>query len=387
MKAGNILYAFICLLFYLLPASAGQSDDKLTSIESRYFEIFGTDARSVSFVNSLGEHVVEILHSCLHTGSHEFPQAIVVKLQSEEAVEFEGAHHITSGVRGQVELKLRWCASLNLETLCRALTEAYLVRYATFNYGPEMELRTRFWVVSALTSWSYINLRPAQKTAFIEEAREHGISDIASLLAYDLESGSAEKQMQRQGYWILYTLLNSRLEYATINELLERAIKGLDLTAMLAETVGLNGNEKDLGFALEKWWRHQMNINLSQNNEYCDSLEISQKWINELTVFDLQAFSDPGLEDLADLWGYRNDDDLRSILEARCEIIRLRIGRANPAYFNTALSLGNLYKTVLESERKHEFVHALTIYLSDWADAKRLHKKTIELLSDVSESK
>lgn len=97
--------------------------------------------------------------------------------------------------------------------------------------------------------------------------------------------------------------------------------------------------------------------------------------------FDAYLASGGHLNDLMELWTYRHDEALRSILSARCEIIRLRIERVNPAYFNTALSMGALYETVLEAENKHEFVSAVVTYLNDWEDTKRLHARVDELLS------
>jgi hypothetical protein len=68
-------------------------------------------------------------------------------------------------------------------------------------------------------------------------------------------------------------------------------------------------------------------------------------------------------------------------LSARREIIRLRLERVNPAYFNAARSLGALYET-LETERESEFSHALTAYLTDWLDTIDLHTETQESLDN-----
>ena len=121
-----------------------------------------------------------------------------------------------------------------------------------------------------------------------------------------------------------------------------------------------------------------------QDREYCDSLDASRTWIEELANFD--NYTDLGVElnNLMELWKYRNNETLRSTLEARREIIRLRIERVNPAYFNVALSLGILFDKALEAEHKYEFIHALAVYLSDWSDTKQLHEKAFELLSEIS---
>ena len=97
--------------------------------------------------------------------------------------------------------------------------------------------------------------------------------------------------------------------------------------------------------------------------------------------FSVYSATTGKLKNFIELWDCRHDENLRSVLSARCEIIRLRLEQINPAYFNVALSLGALYETVLGAQNKHEFVRSLSIYLNDWEDTKRLHARTDELIS------
>jgi len=47
---------FLCLVLGLLPRfGVAQTSETLDFVEGRYFEVVGTDNRSVSFVNTLGE--------------------------------------------------------------------------------------------------------------------------------------------------------------------------------------------------------------------------------------------------------------------------------------------------------------------------------------------
>ena len=75
------------------------------------------------------------------------------------------------------------------------------------------------------------------------------------------------------------------------------------------------------------------------------------------------------------LWEHRDDVGLRETLQARLELIRLRVVQVNPAYFNAARSLGALYETALEAEKEFEFIRALAFYLRDFEDTKRMHGK------------
>ncbi|MDP4880171.1 MAG: hypothetical protein NWR36_09835, partial [Opitutales bacterium] len=71
-------------------------------------------------------------------------------------------------------------------------------------------------------------------------------------------------------------------------------------------------------------------------------------------------------------------------IQARYELIKLRMEIVNPAYFNAARSLGALYETALdESTASHRFMHALVNYLGDLEDAKQLEMTTMSLLEDL----
>lgn len=380
MKSRPCFQFFVCLVLGMLPLlGVAQADEKLSFIEGRYFEVVGTDHRSVSFANTLGEHVVELCASYLRAGSHEFPQRIFVALRPEGRVAFDGAYQIQIGARGQVTLNFRWDAALSFETVCRAFTEAYIVRYVNFNYGAGASDQIRFWAVSALGSQSYLSLRPAQQGQYLQEAREAGLLKVSSLLTLDWASAREGGLSPRQGYWLLYALRQRGLGRNDVGALLDRAIAGRDVTVAVEVAIQpVDANQQTI--TLDAWWQSQMVGYLSQDIEHYESMDVSRAWIEDFANFDAYRASGGELKNLMSLWTHRNDDALRAVLGARCEIIALRLERVNPAYFNSAQSLGALYETTLQTERKFEFIHALTAYLSDWEDTKRLHEKTHELL-------
>jgi hypothetical protein len=370
----------LCLVLALLPRlGVAQRGESLDFVEGRYFEVVGTDNRSVSFVNTLGEYVVELCASYLQVGSHEFPQRIFVALRPEEHVEFDGAYQINTGARGQVSLNFRWQAALDLETVCRALTEAYIVRYANFNYGPGASERIRYWAMSALGSQSYLSLRPAQQSQYIQQARQAGLLKVSSLLPLEWGIGREGELSPRQGYWVLYALRQRGLLRSDMGVLLDRAVAGHDVSVALKEAIQPTEADQQTS-TLDTCWQRQMAEYLSQDTEHYESLDASRVWIAELANFDIHRASGGELQNLMGLWTQRDHQALRAILTARCEIIALRLERVNPAYFNSAQSLGALYETALNSNRRFEFIHAFAAYLSDWEDTKRLHDMTDELL-------
>ena len=367
----------LCLVFRWVALG---EDETIVWIEGKAFDIIGTDNRSASFANALGEHVAEMCQRYLKVGSHDFQGRILVTLLPKEHVCFKEDYQIQISPRGQVSLDICWDDLLSFETTCRAFTEAYLQRYARFNYGVGANKRIRYWVASALFSQVYLSLRPAQKIRYIRTSERSEMLEIWPLLSISLSEVSDETLDWYQGYWLLQILRESGLTYRQLTQLFDRAIAGIDIMDELLKIVFPEDKEKSED-SLGTWWHDRLRDYLTREHEFFDSLQTSRSWIESMENFDAYLASGGHLNDLMELWTYRHDEALRSILSARCEIIRLRIERVNPAYFNTALSMGALYETVLEAENKHEFVSAVVTYLNDWEDTKRLHARVDELLS------
>ena len=73
---------------------------------------------------------------------------------------------------------------------------------------------------------------------------------------------------------------------------------------------------------------------------------------------------------------------MREFIEARYEILLLRIVSVNPAYFNAARSLGALFETYLSEESKrHRYMHGMATFLGDFEDAKDLEDLVLRNLS------
>jgi hypothetical protein len=245
--------------------------------------------------------------------------------------------------------------------------------------------RIRFWAFSALVSQSYLSLRSAQKANYIRKAREFEMPELGTLLSLNLPEATKNELDLSEGYWVFQILRESGMTNSQVAALLDRAIAGENVEAYIMKVI-FPGNKGQPGALLEKWWQSQINSYLFQEHEFCDSLATSRSWIQEMADFEAYQASGKQLKNLMELWDCRFDENLRSVLSARCEIIRLRIEQVNPAYFNSALAIGKLYHTVLETDQKHEFIRAVSVYLNDWEDAKRLHHRVDELTAACDDS-
>jgi hypothetical protein len=115
---------------------------------------------------------------------------------------------------------------------------------------------------------------------------------------------------------------------------------------------------------------------LEREYEVVESMEETRIWMSAVSNFDAPIQTEAGVlqVNLRTLWKHRDSEALIELVEARYEILRLRMLRANPAYFNAAHSLGSLFEVLLQDGPSHKFVHALAVFLSDMEDAKAMQE-------------
>ncbi|MGB0258708.1 MAG: hypothetical protein ACPGES_08655 [Coraliomargarita sp.] len=350
---------------------------RIRTIEGAHFTAVGADARSLSYVEALTDSLTSVGEKYLKDAPLDFQPKVFVALRPEEHVSFEDAYQITQD-GAKINLNFNWTEGLSLETACYALSEAYLRQYSIYQYGPDGPRRIREWVVSAFAYQTYLRLRPAAYIAMVESARLQQVPNCATILERPLKDTS--KHELQSGYWVLQVLRSAGFSRMDIAYYCERAVAGDNVFAALQTTLQPAGT-KELVVALQDWWNFQFRELMGAQLERFESMDESREWIEVLANFDAYKEEDRDLDNLRSLWKHREDEALRETLQARLELIRLRVVQVNPAYFNAARSLGALYETVLESEKKFEFIRALTVYLRDYEDTKRLHGKVLKELN------
>ena len=378
----RVLGVWSLMLFQLPQAVFAQDEgDTFRSIQGQYFEIVGVDPASVSSVHFLAGKVAETCARYMGKLEDSYPQLIFVALrpsESTESAESEVNYAVRVGEAGFVRVDFRWGADLDMETVCLGLTEAFVKRYSYSHYGADAPRNLKYWPVSALASQVYLSLRPAQIINYQRELRGTGLPDVNALmtLSYDdaIQLGSG-----REGYWLLSCLREAGQQAREIGRLMEISIAGIDGTRSLERMIQPRGIETP-AVTLPDWWEGRMQALLSKDHELYESMDVSLEWLEQLVHFDAYRAEGHEFANLRDLWKLRDEPTLREILTARRDLIRLRLERVNPVYFNAARSLAVLYDTALNGERMHEFIFALTTFLGDYEDMKRLHQQTLKAL-------
>jgi hypothetical protein len=361
------------LIFCLYALSVVEASNQLRTAENRQFEIVGLDLRSVAFVDELSLHVEGIARRYLESAALEFPQRILIRLKPEKYVEFAEDYEIRIEEGGFVSLDMRWSEKITLRTATRGIAEALLVRYALFNHGPGGVGFLPDWPGAAIGTQAYLSLRPAEFAELGSWLDQSATPTLGSLLARKW----SDSVIDANAYCFLLAMERSGFERSAIRILMAQAIAGIDILEALEAAIQ-PGDPTSEPISVDQWWTEAINELPSGNRELFESMELSRLWIDQLA----------GLGDLGDgvnlrsLWQKREEEETRRLIKARYQILRIRLGRVNPAYFNSAKELGALFETFLYGERSHEYVHRLAIFLSEFEDTKQLETVVRQALSE-----
>ena len=369
----------ISLLIVLLGSASSQgAESKLRTVRNNYFEVVGLDLRSVTYVNELSAFAVQIAQRYLEREGMAFPQPILISLRPEAHVDFEGDYRIRVRERNSVQLDLRWEESMTLPLATRTIAEALLLQYSIFNFGTEASKSIRAWPIEALSAEVYYGLRPGIFLEFLNRRRaqpELSLTELAETLRATVSPASDD------GYWLFAAMKTSSLKRAAVVALFQQALAGIDIEEGLTAALPASDLSAET-VSGQAWLSGQIGALLEQEYNVIESMDISRAWLQALASLDEPIALESGDEklNLRSLWTHRLDPSVQELVRARYEILLLRMGRVNPAYFNPARSLGVLYEGILTGVPAHEYLHYLTLYLSDWEDAKRMQAEVEDFL-------
>ena len=376
-------FVLLLLTFCGSGAIAQQALPGLRSMGNDRFDVVGLHLRSVSYVNELSAFSIQIAERYLPTKGLAFPSKILISLRPEAHVDFEGDYRIRIAERGSVQVDLLWEDSMTLERTCYAISEALLVQYSVFNYGIEAANQLRSWTISALANDVYLTLRPAKFVDLLKAAQDAEVSELNGILE---PSRSGLTVPSAAGYWLLKTMKSGSMERTVLRSLFQQAIAGIDIEEALAAALWASQPTAEL-LPVQTWWQQQLGFIFGQEYEVVETMEASREWLATLVRFD--TWLNPGSQeateelklDLRAIWTHRAKSEVQELIQARYEILRLRMARINPAYYNSAHSLGVLFECILNDELAHKYLHSLTIYLSEWVDAKEMQESLENILN------
>lgn len=351
----------------------------LTSLETNYFQVVGYDNRSVSYVSELAEHIATQANRYLPDNGVSFPQPIFIALRPEDQVDFEGHSVLQLTQRSGVNLDFRWDESLTLKQTCFAITQAFLTRYAIYQYGPSAPSAIKAWPVHALALESLHSLRPTLLVSHLKASKNAEFVDVNTLMSEPL-SASLDDNFSDHAYYFLYALRQNTFERDTIRLIIENTLAGGDPSEGINKFLGTAPGSEE-AITVDTWWQTQRDELFTVDYELFEAMTDSRVWMEQMANFDVYREAGGAMKNIRSLWALRDDVKIRSILEARIELISLRLEIINPLYFNAARSLGALYEIALDPDTaSYQFMHALVAYLGDLDNAKKIEEITLNFL-------
>ena len=367
----SVLYLLLALGSFSSGLSARSN---LVSSSNAQFKIVGLHAQSVSYVEELSQHVVQVAERYLDRSALQFPQSILVSLKPEEFAEFKVDYQIRVGRRGFVNLDLRWEKDLSLRTTCHALAEALLVRYSIYKNGLDGPSVLPAWPASAIGTTAYLRLRPAESKRLGDWIDPAATRNLELLLARKWGKAVADAN----GYALLRAMKASGIQRGDIRKLMAQSIAGVNIAPAI-KVLSQSDDPSVPDHDLVDWWQRSLERLQQPDLGIVDTMTVSRDWLQALS--DLSGVEGEGVN-LATIWDRREDEAMREFIEARYEILLLRIVSVNPAYFNAARSLGALFETYLSEESKrHRYMHGMATFLGDFEDAKDLEDLVLRNLS------
>lgn len=352
---------------------------QIRSANNGYFETVGLDRASVNYMDELSLRLVQRASRYLESRGLEYPSPILLRLRPPANADFEGDHQIQLGERSAVKLDLRWDDALTLERTNYLLSKALLLQYAVYNFGPGSAPAMRAWPVAALATDFYLALRPAEASRMQRELGEEVALNAGVLFRLKMADGDAPAA---SAHWLFRSLRALSGDDTYARRFFKQAISGIDVS----EPLGIFFRNSAPGAppaAIELWWATQKKSILGRPLERVDTMRDSREWLEsiaDLGSIELEAGDEP--LNLRSLRRHQDSAGVRESIEARYEILRVRLARCNPAFYNAAQSLGALFEVFLEEGPSHKYVHALVIYLSDMEDAREMEAAIDEKLSE-----
>lgn len=371
MQFGASRKVSLWFLFWISGLSCSLASDELRTIENDYFAIVGEDLQSVYYAEELSQYVVQATKNYLGNSDLRFAQRILVNLRPSEYVDFNTPFRVSVHSGGFVTLDFNWSKQLSLQECIRGISEALLTRYVFYEHGPDAVRSMKQWPVSAVSTATYLRLRPAMWGELAATLQFEEVHDLNVLLSPAMNSDFSGPA----GYWLLHALndfgFNQELEI-----LFRYGLQGQNVLPMITQLTAPIIEELEIEGGLNEWWAGVAQGLAGKPANIYEDMRTSGEWIKDLSSF---IRGEEPLN-LRELWDYKEDPMIRDSILARYELLRLRLPRVNPAYFNAARSLGALFESLLANGPIYEYIGHMSEFLVDYEDTQIMEGEIIDRL-------
>ena len=352
--------------------------EAIYSAESDYFEVVGSDIKSVQYVDELATFSQEILFDEISVRSQgtfaALPRKILIQLVKFNSEKY---YDLQINSLGFITLTLNWNSSLSLEKTLEGITAAFLTSfsysylgYESFNSKPIAS-----WIIQCLSSDIYYKLKPTMLRAVSVERLKTVGSNLFSSGFLDTNSINTPQS------YILWRYFKSLdLSEAIKKGLIFDSLKGEDVSERFYQQLKVY-YMVEIFSSLDLLTKLEQSLHKHRKGQF-ETMETSEEWLDSLIDFTNVRIEGIPSNDINyhKLWLHRSNPDVIQLIKARIEMINLGICRINPLYYNSAQSLGLVYQKLLRGKKAWEVLYFFRDFVNEFDRSKIIHHKTDKFL-------
>ena len=357
------LFAFTILYLQVLLAS---SETKLVTSENDYFEIIGTDLKSVSFLNDLSVFTASVIQNELSFSFKDPPRKVLVRLREFDDVDF---YSCPISEDGSITLNFNWNESLSLEHAIEGITIAFIQSYCFSNFGNQFLDQTIYkaWSIQCLSALVEIRLRPKTEKLFWSDSE----TNTLSVEFFDHSFFSSDRVVKKNAFLIWEIIKASSFSKKEKRVLFLKSFQGMNVLEALNAAYQKKLNDPNFNFIEQYPTLYSTAYNLI--TEQFETLEKSREWLNAMTKLHVAEGKSEELMTLHEVWENREDEQIQSLLKSRLQLIALVSVRINPVYYNALQSLALVYQKMLSGDNEWDSYLFLSDFLKDLDSAERIY--------------
>lgn len=264
---------------------------------------------------------------------------IVLQIVSQNNDKFDSG--VSASYKNEILLSAKFNEKLLLEDFCSLISNAVLYRAAqSFGYEPN---KIPLWLKLGFAEYVYQKASIGELAQLVRYALENKKMQPKELFALKENDKFDAENAKCSAYWTLLTIRDFLDDKAVAKKTMLYALSGKapENTLLALEKNATKANFKKLWLCV---YNHEIYSRKGGVMTFGESAEFIKKM-----CFVCPDFENAGFADKAVLLNCE-DPKMQAMLKQRITEIKMALSSINGAYFNTLLSLGEMFEAALDSD-------------------------------------
>ncbi len=309
------------------------------------------DAQTASFIvisdaAMAVNYVLPVVHAAENAAYEFFGFAadaslpkIVLQVVSQNNDKFDSG--VSAQYAKEIRLSAKFDEKLLLDDFCSLISDALLRRVAqSFGYEPD---KIPLWLKLGFAEYVYQKVSMGELAQLVRRALENGKMESKELFALKASDKFDAENAKCSSYWTLLAIRDFLDDKTIAKKTMLYALSGKDPenTLLALEKNATKANFKKLWLCV---YNHEIYSRKGGVMTFGESAEFIKKMCFICPDFESAGFADKAV------FLNRQDPKTRAMLKQRITEIKMALSSINGAYFNTLLSLGEMFEAALDSD-------------------------------------